>query len=346
MKQHIERLHNKIGEPTKEDIWHSTHGTRNFIRDVTSLQNNNNYYQNQRGHPNFFLDPYLNKEESTSKKRDALDEVIEFWGPQVRKMKEVREIIKSLQECLSPVQQQQQQRQQPYITTTPTNLVQTPIIIPIILPLIMTTIPTPLQPSPTSSWQQPVSVPKRQELVQEQEQKLKNEFISSEATFVKNLFNTTTLMGQDLQRRIREREDPFKAPLDVPLPPPIPTTNTDTSDYDNSNNNSKKTAGKANVTTIKRKEEEKGEEDKQMIEENEQYRKEHLPSSNANLPIDNDDNDNDGNGDVDGNRNSSNTDYDNRSDRCCLRKRDICDDDKIDRYKVIADESKEYYESS
>jgi hypothetical protein len=188
----------------------------------------------------------------------------------------------------------------------------------------MTTIPTPLQPSPTSSWQQPVSVPKRQELVQEQEQKLKNEFISSEATFVKNLFNTTTLMGQDLQRRIREGEDPFKAPLDVPLPPSIPTT-TDISDYDNNNYNSE-IRTEPNPTTINTKQEEK------QIEKDNYYVEEHLSSSNSNLIIDNEDVIHDGNS-----NSSSNIDYDNGPDVRCLTKRHIYDHDKIDRNKVITE---------
>jgi hypothetical protein len=164
MKKHIERWHNKIGEPTKDDRWHSISGTTNFIRDVTSLRNNNNYDQNQQRHPTFSLNPYLKREEeSTPKKRDPLDEFIEFWGPQIQKMKEYREIIKSYQECFSPIQQQQ-----PYITTT-TNLGQTPIIVPIILPVIMTT-STSLPPSaPSPPPQQQASVQKKQEEEQKEE---------------------------------------------------------------------------------------------------------------------------------------------------------------------------------
>src|SRR5919112_687967 len=197
MKKHIERWHNKIGEPTKDDGWHSISGTTNFIRDVTSLRNNNNYDQNQQRHPTFSLNPYLKREEeSTPKKRDPLDEFIEFWRPHIQKMKEYREIIKSLQECFSPIQQQQQ----PYITTT-TNLGQTPIIVPIILPVIMTT-STSLPPSapspPPPQQQQQASVPKKQEEEQ------KKEIINPGTNLITNLFINSTLVAEELHRRSKE----------------------------------------------------------------------------------------------------------------------------------------------
>ena len=138
MKVHIKRRHSGIGKPV-EDGWHSTSTptTMHFIPDMRSLQNNNYDLNYQRYLQAFSASPYSKKEEDISKKRDPLDEFLEFWLPTIQKMKEILEIknfLNKLSSLSSPSQQH-----------NITGLSQTPIIQPIILPV--TTI-TPLQPTP------------------------------------------------------------------------------------------------------------------------------------------------------------------------------------------------------
>ena len=106
LKTHIGRKHQGIGQPIREDGTHSitmSNAAIQFIPDtdmMMSLQNNNNYYElNHQVHPNSFSrSSYLRKEEDTPKKRDVLDEIIEFWRPMTQKMKEIMEIKNTINE--------------------------------------------------------------------------------------------------------------------------------------------------------------------------------------------------------------------------------------------------------
>ncbi len=72
-----------------------------FIPDIMmSLQNNNNNYGlNHRVYPNSFSRSLNHrKEEDTPKKRDILDEILEFWRPMTRKMKGIIEIRNTINE--------------------------------------------------------------------------------------------------------------------------------------------------------------------------------------------------------------------------------------------------------
>jgi hypothetical protein len=107
LKVHIKRKHQGIGEPVREDKWHYTRATTSstpahFIPDIMSWHNNNNYHPNQR-YPQTFssTSPYFKKEQDTSKKRDVLDEFLEFWRPFYQKWKEIIEIIKTCNEFSS-----------------------------------------------------------------------------------------------------------------------------------------------------------------------------------------------------------------------------------------------------
>jgi hypothetical protein len=86
--------------------------------------NNNNYDMNHQVHPNSFSSrsSYLRKEEDTPKKRDVLDEILEFWRPMTQKMKEIMEIKNTINEFFS---YSSSSLQQPSIIT---GLGQTPII--------------------------------------------------------------------------------------------------------------------------------------------------------------------------------------------------------------------------
>jgi hypothetical protein len=75
LKTHIERWHHGIGQPIREDKWHSTPNTNSslatmhFIPGMMSLQNNNNYDLNhQRYTQTFSASPYSKKGDDTSKK--------------------------------------------------------------------------------------------------------------------------------------------------------------------------------------------------------------------------------------------------------------------------------------
>jgi hypothetical protein len=99
LKTHIVRKHQGTGQPIGEDGTHSitmSNAAIQFIPDMMmSLQNNNNNYDmNHQVHPNSFSSrsSYLRKEEDTSKKRDVLDEILEFRRPMTQKMKEIMEI--------------------------------------------------------------------------------------------------------------------------------------------------------------------------------------------------------------------------------------------------------------
>jgi hypothetical protein len=184
LKKHIERRHQGIGRPIREDEWHYTHTastTMHFIPDMTSFQNNNNNYDlnYKRYTQTFSASPYSKKEEDTSKKRDILDEFLEFWRPIIQKMKEVLEIKNFLNELFSSSLSQQ------HIIT---GLIQTPIIQPIIPPVTTTPVQQ-TSPQPAQS---------------SQEQEKEN--INPLTTFFTNLFITSTFMAEDLQKRVREGE--------------------------------------------------------------------------------------------------------------------------------------------
>ena len=191
-----------------------------FIPDIMmSLHNNNNNYDmNHQVHPNSFSrSSYLRKEEDTSKKRDVVDEILEFWRPMTQKMKEIMEIKNTINEFFS--YSSSSSLQQPSIIT---GLGQTPIIEPIIPPVTRTA----LQPTPPASAPSP------------QQQEQKNEKIINLGTdSITNSFITSTFMAPDLQRRLREGkvEDLVIAPLELSPPTPIITTT-----YDNSNNSKKR----------------------------------------------------------------------------------------------------------
>ena len=133
LKKHIERWHHGIGQPIREDKWHSTPNTTSsldtmhFIPGMMSLQNNNNYDLNhQRYTQTFSASPYSKKGDDTSKKRDPVEECLEFWRPIAQQIKEVQEIRKTIGEFFSS---SPSSLQQPSIITS---LVQIPIIDPVI----------------------------------------------------------------------------------------------------------------------------------------------------------------------------------------------------------------------
>jgi hypothetical protein len=207
LKTHIGRKHQGIGQPIREDGTHSiatSNADIQFIPDIMmSLQNNNNNYDmNHQVHPNSFSrSSYLRKEEDTPKKRDVLDEWLEFWRPIIQKMKEILEIKKFLYELFSFSSSQH----------TITDLGQTPIIEPIIPPVTRTA----SQPTPLASAPSP----------QQQEQK-NGKIINLGTDLITNLFITSTFMAPDLQRRLREGkvEDLVIAPLELSPPIHINTT--------------------------------------------------------------------------------------------------------------------------
>jgi hypothetical protein len=151
------RKHQGIGQPIEEDGKHSittSNAAIQFIPDMMSLQNNN-YDLNHQVYPNSFSrSPYLRKEEDTPKKRDVLDEIIEFWRPMTQKMKEILEIMNTIKEFFS----YSSSLQQPSIIT---GVDQTPIIEPIIPPVTRTA----LQPTPPATATAPS--------LQQQEQKMR-----------------------------------------------------------------------------------------------------------------------------------------------------------------------------
>jgi hypothetical protein len=224
LKKHIERKHNGIGQPIREDRWHSTPSAiMGFIPDMNSLQNHNNYYLNHRQrHPQTFssaLPSY--KKEDISKKRDTLDETLELWRPMAQKMKEILEIKKTFNEFFPFFSSSQQ----PNIIS---GIGQTPNI-ESIKPSPVTT--TPSQQAPESA-----------QSSEQQEQKKQN--INRWATFNARLFFASTFQVKEFQRRIREGK--IEHFMTIPLeqgPLPIITNNC----ANNNKNNSKK-RGEANST--------------------------------------------------------------------------------------------------
>jgi hypothetical protein len=222
LKTHIGRKHQGTGKPIGEDGMHSitmSNADIQFIPDMMmSLQNNNNNYKmNHQVHPNSFSrSPYLRKEEDTPKKRDVLEEILEFWRPIAQKMKEILEIKNTINEFFS----YSSSLQQPSIIT---GLGRTPIIDAIIPPPVTT---TPLERTPPR-----VPAP----LSQEQEQK--KQIIKPGADLITNLFISYTFRIPDLQRKLREGKvkDLVIDPLQLSPPTPIVTTA-----YDNNNNCKKK----------------------------------------------------------------------------------------------------------
>jgi hypothetical protein len=247
LKTHIRRKHHGTGKPIGEDGRQSiatSNAAMQFIPDlITNLKNNNNYNMNHQVHPNTFSGSlYLRNEEQTPKKRDALDEWLEFWRPIIQKMKEILEIKKFISELSS----YSSSLQQPNIIT---GLGQTPIIDTIIPPVTI----TPLQPTPLASAPLP----------QQQEQKKEN--INPGTDLITNLFIKSTLVAEEIHRRSRGGGEGEEGSITIPQEPSLsPPVNTITSD--DNNNNSKK-RGEANLSTKNTKKEEKQlEEDSHDIE--------------------------------------------------------------------------------
>ena len=77
LKTHFRKKHQGIGQPIREDKWHSAPSnttsslaTMHFIPDMMILQNNNNYDLNhQRYTQTFSASPYSKKADDTSKKK-------------------------------------------------------------------------------------------------------------------------------------------------------------------------------------------------------------------------------------------------------------------------------------
>src|SRR5215208_5750517 len=187
LKTHIVRKHQGTGQPIGEDGTHSitmSNAAIQFIPDMMmSLQNNNNNYDmNHQVHPNSSSSrsSYLRKEEDTPKKRDVLDEILEFWRPMTQKMKEIMEIKNTINEFFS----YSSSFQQPSIIT---GLGQTPIIEPIIPPVTRT----------ASQRTPPASAPSPQQ------QEQKKMIINPRTDSITNSFITSTFMAPDLQRRAR-----------------------------------------------------------------------------------------------------------------------------------------------
>jgi len=249
LKTHIGRKHQGTGKQIGEDGRHSiatSNAAMQFIPDIIMnlKNNNNNYNTNHQVHPNTFSGSlYVRKEEQTPKKRDALDEWLEFWRPKTQQMKEILEIKKFMTE-LSSSSSSSSSSQQPNIITS---LGQTPIIDTIIPPVTITPLqPTPLAPAPSP----------------QQEQKKEN--INPGTDLITNLFITSTLVAEEIHRRSRGGggEEGFSTiPQEPSLSPPV---NNITSD---DNNNDSKKRGEANLSTKNtKKEEEQLEEDSHDIE--------------------------------------------------------------------------------
>ena len=241
LKTHIGRKHHGTGQPIREDGTHSiatSNAAMQFIPDIMmSLHNNNNNYDmNHQVHPNSFSrSSYLRKEEDTPKKRDVLDEILEFWRPMTQKMKEIMEIKNTINEFFS----YSSSLRQPSIIT---GLGQTPIIEPIIPPVTRTA----LQPTTTTTPLASARSPQQQEQKNEKIIKLGTDLLT-------NLFISSTFKVPDFQRRLREGKvkDLVIALLELSPTTPISTT-------PDNNNNSKKIE-QANLSTENTKEEELGE---------------------------------------------------------------------------------------
>ncbi len=228
---------------------------------------------NHRVYPNSFSRSVNHrKEEETPKKRDALDEWLEFWRPIIQKMKEIQEILKTANELFSSYSSSSS-LQQPSIITS---LDQTPIIDPVIPPVTRTALqPTSLTPALAPSAQQ-------------QGQK-KEKIIKLGTDLITDLFITSTFMAPEIQRRLREvgkgeeEEDSIIIPREPSLPPYMRTRT-----FNNNSNNKKRE--EENLLT-----ENKGEEEEQQLEEDSHDIEGH-PLSKNELPIDNE---HDCGGDVD-----------------------------------------------
>ena len=250
LKTHIGRKHQGIGQPVREDGTNSI-ATSNADMPFTphmmmSLQNNNNNNEmnHQRRPSSFSRSLYLRKEENTPKKRDAVDEWLEFWRPMAQKMKEIQGIMNTINEFFS----HSSPLQQPSIIT---GLGQTPIIEPIISPVTRTA----LQPTTTklASARSP------------QQQEQKNEKIIKLGTdLLVNLFITSTFVVPELQKRLRGvgkgGEDSIIIPREPSLPPYMRT-----STFNNDNNSKKRE--EENLLTENKEEEQQLEEDSHDIEE-------------------------------------------------------------------------------
>lgn len=243
----------------------SSLATMHFIPGMMSLQNNNNYDLNHQRYTQTFSDsPYSKKGDDTSKKRDPVEECLEFWRRKTQQIKEFQEIKKTIDEFFSS---SSSSSQQPNIITS---LGQTSIIRPIIPPPVTT---TPLQPTPP-------------QLAQSSQEQKKKENISPLTTFGANLFNTSTFMAEDPHRRARGvGEGGEDAIIIIPQEPSLlPYMRTTASD--NNKNNYSKKRGEPNPITENKEEKQEIKEDRHDIEE---YHIEEHPSSKSNLLIDNED---------------------------------------------------------
>src|SRR5215217_7273881 len=168
LKTHIGRKHHGTGQPIRKDGTHSiatSNAAIQFIPDIMmSLHNNNNYDMNHQVHPNSSSSrsSYPRKEEETPKKRDVLDEILEFWRPMTQKMKE---IMKFINEFFSP-----SSFQQPSIIT---GLGQTPIMEQIIPPVTRTA----SQPTPPASAPSPQQQEQKKMIINLGTDSITNSFI-------------------------------------------------------------------------------------------------------------------------------------------------------------------------
>ncbi|MDQ3869295.1 MAG: hypothetical protein M3250_07035, partial [Thermoproteota archaeon] len=170
----------------------------------------------------------VENQKGKEKERDIIDEIYQMVIERKEKLRKIKE-IKSFFNELSSLSSSAQ----PVIITS---LGQAPNILPIIPPVVTTT------PSQQTSQSAQSS--------QEQEQKRHN---TNQLTAFGNLFNISTLMPQDLQRRVRaveEGKDSIIIPQGPSLHPHIMTTISD----DNKNNSKKREANRITENTKQEKE--------------------------------------------------------------------------------------------
>jgi hypothetical protein len=247
LKVHIIRLHNGIGEPLNKE-------------QAKVFKEKRDYQFFPYNQPYSVNDLSLGNRLGKEKEPDIIDvmyQVVIEQKEKLRKMKEIKGFFNELSSLSSSAQ--------PVIITS---LGQAPNILPRIPPVITTT------PSQQTSQSAQSS--------QEQEQKRHN---TNQLTAFGNLFNISTLMPQDLQRRVRavgEGKDSIIIPQGPSLHPHIMTTISD----DNKNNSKKREANR--ITENTKQEKELGEDRHYIVGQ---------PVSKLNLLMGNPDD-----GDIDGDR--------------------------------------------
>jgi len=134
LKKHIERRHQGIGQPIREDGWCPTSNTSptatHYIPDMMSLQdNNNNHRLNYQRYPHTFSAEQrkIEEGEEASKKRDPISESLEFgrklveWLSQFVELKNLSNHLLSTRpnftDQLSVLQPQQLLQRTQYINT-------------------------------------------------------------------------------------------------------------------------------------------------------------------------------------------------------------------------------------